>query len=340
MPCRRVDNNSCFDGITGPTGPVSGVTGPTGPTGITGPTGPIGPTGLIGVTGATGPSGPSGPNFTLINYQVPDLDLGTGNVITKIHDGSIGSYVDVGGLNCEIFSSGNVDVQGRNVLVNPGAGNLKLFNLPNVTTPNVLYYNSSTKNVSYSPAISGPTGPTGAAGTNGTNGTNGPTGPTGPTGANGAVGATGPAFTDGFSVQTDSLISNPPTSFTFPGTATFINGQNGFNSGILNTVNGNINIPANSRWLFTCNINWENNDASIATPDGIELILYNVTDGANIYKQPSVVKSNDQLSYSFSVVANFTTGAIVNFRFIYTLTTGTQTIASGDSTNFSCYRLA
>ncbi len=174
-------------GPTGPTGPSLGATGPTGPTGLQGLTGPNGPTGQIGPTGQQGvqgiqgiqgiqgPTGNAGANPTLINYQVPDLDLGTGNVITKIHDGAIGSYVDVGGLNCEIFSIGNVDIQGGNVLVNPGAGNLKIFNLPNVTTPNVLYYNSSTNNVSYSPAISGPTGPTGATG---------PIGPTGDIGPN------------------------------------------------------------------------------------------------------------------------------------------------------------
>ena len=65
----------------------------------------------------------------------------------------------------------------------------------NTSTTDVLYYNSSTKEITYGSASGGSTGPTGAVGGAGPTGSSG--GPIGPTGEVGATGPTGPQGSTG-----------------------------------------------------------------------------------------------------------------------------------------------
>lgn len=58
----------------------------------------------------TGGSG-VGPNSTLINYQVPDLNLGTGNVITTISDTNGADFVECTGAGLRVVGLSRVDIE-------------------------------------------------------------------------------------------------------------------------------------------------------------------------------------------------------------------------------------
>lgn len=127
------------------------------------------------------------PNSTLINYQVADLNIGTGNVISSIQDSLGNNYIDlVTGGNTTITSAGNINVstnnvialqasQGYTVSIPPtkifavsGSGSftnssnstfsgnftasnatVNLTALANTTTANILYYNTANGRLTY-----------------------------------------------------------------------------------------------------------------------------------------------------------------------------------------------
>lgn len=308
--CRRVDNQNCDEGLTGPTGSA-------------GATGPIGP---------TGPTGASGPNTVLIQHQIPDTIHGD-NIISVI-----GNTDETSIVSC---SSGPAALQlvcSDLIQINSGLSNVQITNLSNTVTADTLYYNSSTKLVSYGAAASGPTGPTGA---NGTNGATGPTGAAGSNGSNGATGPTGGSFSDGFSLRTNAPVINPATTYTFPTSTTFVNSPNGFNSGMINTATGVITIPATGRYAYSFNFTWSNSNATGGSPDTITLELYNSTTFNSVQQVLYNVTSTHQNSYLLNGIATFTASNSLIFRLTHTLTSGTRTILAGlNGTNcFTMYRL-
>lgn len=95
------------------------------------------------------------PNSTLINYQVPDVLLGSGNIIQKIGDTNqdssltfqTGGQVDllIGGVGDLLIQTGGGDeihdVAGR-ISLQSAIGDLRSLGLTSATTPNILYYNT------------------------------------------------------------------------------------------------------------------------------------------------------------------------------------------------------
>lgn len=124
-----------------------------------------------------------GPNSTLINYQVPDLSTGSGNVISLISDTNGNNYIDTTfGGELTIASAGDVNIStnqimnfqasqgyaipiaptktlsitGANGIVNAATANINLPNLANVSTANTVNYNTVNGRLTYA-AKSNPT---------------------------------------------------------------------------------------------------------------------------------------------------------------------------------------
>lgn len=125
----------------------------------------------------TGGSG-VGPNSTLINWQVPDLNLGTGNVISVISDTNGNNYIDTvtgGDLTLssanDYISSANgtmsfqasqgytmtlapvktLSITGTTGIVSVATANINLPNLASVSTNNIVNFNSGTGRISFAP---------------------------------------------------------------------------------------------------------------------------------------------------------------------------------------------
>lgn len=131
----------------------------------------------------TGGSG-VGPNSTLINYQVPDLSTGSGNVISLISDTNGNNYIDTTfGGELTIASAGDVNIStnqimnfqasqgyaipiaptktlsitGANGIVNAATANINLPNLANVSTVNAVNFNTANGRLTYAPKENGTT---------------------------------------------------------------------------------------------------------------------------------------------------------------------------------------
>lgn len=172
-------------------GTFIGATGATGATGPQGPQGPPGPTGAQGPQGDTGPAGASsngylngsyvntlspGINVTNlgmvssgygvdvsqvinaipINFQVTDT-IRSNNCIAQINDGADTALMTCSSNTAQVYSADLIQI-------NSGNANVEITNLNNTVTPNVLYYDTSSKLVTYGAATAGPTGATGATG--------------------------------------------------------------------------------------------------------------------------------------------------------------------------------
>ena len=191
-------------GIPGPTGPrgLQGEQGGLGPTGATGPSGsgPTGPAGIPGPTGATGPAGASGTSTNTATWATLGDKTGPSGPITIALGQNAGTTnqgiysIAIGALAGQTNqSTGTIILNATANPLNGVAGQQSSFYVAPIrssTSTQILYYNASTKEVTYNPltSIIGPTGPTGAQGTAGTAGATGPTGNTGPTGPAGSVG--------------------------------------------------------------------------------------------------------------------------------------------------------
>jgi hypothetical protein len=81
-------------------------------------------------------------NPTVIEYQTPDLSTGTGNVITQINAGDVvqSSLVTCNPSILQLFSDG---------LIQLTSNDIELPLLPNVSKPNVVYYDTSSSKLSY-----------------------------------------------------------------------------------------------------------------------------------------------------------------------------------------------
>ena len=198
----------------------------------------------------------------------------------------------------------------------------------------------------------GPTGPTGPIGPTGANGSNGATGPTGangangatgPTGANGSNGATGPTGASGsgineaFSMVPASVVLPPaPTTYDF---ITFSSGTLGFNAGgIFNSTTGVLTPSSSGNYLITMCIQYQNNSASVATPDQLDLTFRSVTLGTDAYTYRWQVTQNDVNSYTWSNVFRLTAANSYIWRLSNTLA-GTASVSAGIFSRISMQRL-
>jgi hypothetical protein len=197
-------------GQAGPTGPrgLQGEQGIPGPTGTTGPSGsgPTGPQGAQGIPGPTGPAGSSSTGTTTATWAtLGDKNNASGPISialgTNAGSTSQGLYSIAFGHNAGQTNQGAYSVAIGNSAgqTNQSTGTIILNATPNIlngvagqqssfyvdpvrssTSTNILYYNASTKEVTYGANIGGsgvgPTGPTGAQGAAGTAGATGPTG--------------------------------------------------------------------------------------------------------------------------------------------------------------------
>jgi len=112
------------------------------------------------------------PNNTLINYQLADLNLGTGNIITKIGDENQDSSIDfqpggnvilniggVGDLNVQTGGGDAIhDIAGR-ITLKSGIGDVRSPNLSTATSANILYYNTANGRITYGTVNSVVNGP-------------------------------------------------------------------------------------------------------------------------------------------------------------------------------------
>ena len=112
------------------------ITGPTGASGIS----ITGPTGAPGVS-ITGPTGANSANATLINYQALNTISGNNNIV-QIQSSDETSSVSCTPNITQVYSDDLIQI-------NSGSANIEITNLPNTTTPNVIYYDSTSKQISY-----------------------------------------------------------------------------------------------------------------------------------------------------------------------------------------------
>lgn len=165
------------DGATGETGATgaTGETGPTGPTGATGETGATGATGETGPTGATGATGPTPVtitysdylywNTTTLDWQVGSntIHLGgeAGKTNQQLNAVALGSYaghtfqgthaIAIG------YAAGQTNQHERSIILNASGSPLNsqtasawyVDPIRNTTASQLLYYNSSTKEIVY-----------------------------------------------------------------------------------------------------------------------------------------------------------------------------------------------
>ena len=127
-------------------------------------------------------------------YRIGNVDVLTSTALgTSVVTSSLTSVGTLGSLNV--------------------TGNVVLSGLGFASSSNLVYFNPTTKTLTYSPAITGPVGPQGSTGATGSTGPQGPqgftgatgsTGPQGPQGSTGATGSTGPQGPQGFTGATGS----------------------------------------------------------------------------------------------------------------------------------------
>ena len=177
-------------GATGATGiGASGATGPAGPTGATGNPGPYGATGPAGATGIRGSTGATGPagaglqttgSYTVTNFAVTGTtflynvyvnptspartdgiwfftDIRTGSIIPNSNSDKIGDYqVPFNRMVSRKFALTTqtqleppIDTVGPIFTTDANSG-LYVSTLRNNTATTIMYYNTSTKEVTYS----------------------------------------------------------------------------------------------------------------------------------------------------------------------------------------------
>jgi hypothetical protein len=140
-------------GETGPQGP-QGETGPAGATGETGPQGPQGETGPAGATGETGPQGPQGETGPA---GATAIAAGTTNQI-QYNDGSNNFAASSSLVFDPALSQLSVTDGLVSTLMTPSrleCEALTLYNPPNATKADVLYYDVLTSEVTYGAAPGG-----------------------------------------------------------------------------------------------------------------------------------------------------------------------------------------
>lgn len=160
-------------GATGPTG-LRGATGPAGTngtngnTGATGPAGQLGATGPQGIQGLTGPTGPAGSVGNVPWASITNKN-GFGGPTTlalgEFAGTSQGAYaIALGAAAGKTTQAANsIILNASGVELNAGTASLYVSPVRSSTSTQVLYYNTSTKEVTYGLA------PSGTGGTTGTN---------------------------------------------------------------------------------------------------------------------------------------------------------------------------